>query len=127
MSDGVSKVFGAGALVLAVAATVAIVAPDTKAPDARRLLGDSRAVWRDGGKYYAIDVVWPDGGRSVEYRDAGEAPCRRRLKGAKCLLRDGGLAPELLRYPADQLSGTCEGVACAVLAGQNADGPEVAP
>lgn len=125
MNEGVSKILGTGAMVLVVAAAVAVVAPRAKPPQERRLLSNSRAVWLDGKKLYAVEVLWPDGGHSVEYLTAENAPCKRRLKGMKCFLPDGGLAPELLRYPADQLSGICEGVACLVPAGIDADGPEV--
>lgn len=87
---------------------------------------ESKVVFDGGAKFYAVPVWFADGGEGVVL--VANAPCKRRLPGNElCFLIDGGLPPELNRYPADALEGVCDGVACSVLAGVDADGPEVEP
>jgi hypothetical protein len=89
------------------------------------VFSESKVVFDGGDKLYAVPALLPDGGRDVALMSV--APCKRRLPGnLLCFLSDGGLPPEFNRYPADSLEGICEGVACSVLAGVDADGPEVA-
>lgn len=90
----------------------------------------SKVVFVDGGKFYYVPVVLVDGGSGAVL--LAQAPCKRRPIDAGidgCVRApDGGVAPLLARYPAQELTGSeCEEVACSVWQGVDADGPEVAP
>lgn len=79
----------------------------------------------DGGKAYRVPVRLKDGGTDYDVKTAAEAPCKRRRPKADCRFADGGLAPDLNRYPSSMLSGVgCEPVACSVWLGENADEDE---
>lgn len=111
-----------------------------KADIATESRGESKVHWlRDGTKVYRVPVVMRDGGRDVDERGSLEAPCKRRPKGvdgALCLHATTDLSgkptqgpsPELNRYPAAEMIGPgCEGVACSVFLGEDADAEEVKP
>ena len=83
----------------------------------------------DGGKGYVLPADLEDGG--TEWLVTSVAPCVRRPvdAGAQCLRRiaDGGVVDfgTLNRFPAaDAFGEGCEGVACTVIAGQDADESE---
>jgi hypothetical protein len=116
----------AAAIIAAVGLTVAVFAleggGDEKAV-VELQFSESKVVWDGGDKLYAIPVALADGGSDIAL--VVEAPCKRRLpKNELCFLEDGGLPAELLRYPAQQLSGICDNVACSVFAGEDADAME---
>lgn len=92
---------------------------------------ESKVAWlEDGGKSYRVPVKLKDGGRDVDERGKDEAPCKRLPKGGdgnRCR-HNGQPAPELNRYPADEMTGPdCEGVACSVWLGEDASKDEVEP
>lgn len=110
------------ALGLGITALVLKGGGDEKAVVDMQLL-DSKVVWDGGDKLYAIPVELEDGGRDIAL--TAVAPCKRRLpENGLCFLEDGGLPAELLRYPAQQLSGICDNVACSVFAGEDPDAME---
>ena len=90
--------------------------------------GESKVAWLpDGTKIYEVPVVLKDGGRDIDKRPTTEAPCKRRPKGidgALCQYK-GKDAPELNRYPAAEMIGPgCQGCACSVWLGEDADAEE---
>lgn len=113
----------AGAAV-ALALVVGVVVLQKDAPPVLDV-GPARLVRAlDGGKAYVVESA----GQTV-LLDA--APCVRRRKGSapgSCLMRFDGRdldQGELSRFPASVASGPdCEPVACAVLAGEDADALE---
>lgn len=98
----------------------------------------AKAAWReDGMKVYLVPVVLKDG--TVAEKETTEAPCKRRPKsvdGSQCQrvsLDISGKpridpAPVLGRFAAsDMLGDGCEPVACAVMAGDDAEAGEDPP
>ncbi len=118
---------------VAVGALVALSDSDlgTAPQDSRRLrLAESKLVeLPDGGKGYVLPADLEDGG--VEYLTTDAAPCARRRPGllGTCLRRsaDGGTVDpgDYNRFPSSEAVGVgCEGVACSVVAGEDADESE---
>ena len=108
----------AGVGVLSAAAVVSgiDVAVEASAANSAEYVYDSHVVFDGGVKLYTLD----DGGVT----DA--APCSRRQPSDLLCLRNGSLPPPLNRFPRKESNGLCEDVACAVMAGEDADAPEVA-
>lgn len=106
----------------------------TEEPSPVEYIANSKVAFDGGAKFYLVPVKYADGGTAVISKS--EAPCKRRpigISGALCLRVAPGSgislpAPEGNRYPASEMLGTgCEGVACSVWAGNDAEGPETAP
>ena len=99
---------------------------------------ESKVAWReDGGKVYVVPVVLRDG--TFATKETFDAPCKRRprgVDGSQCQrvsLDINGKArtdpaPTLGRFAAsDMLGADCEPVACSVMAGEDAEAPEMRP
>lgn len=134
--------FTLAALSVIAAAGIGVALVDK--PEAKDTLrpSESHVVWIDGLKRYAVPVDQADGGQGVTLTE--DAPCKRRqlrtrescvrtftafvmtekgyeLRETVRELRDG----DTNRYPASELEGDgCEGVACAVMLGDDADDEE---
>lgn len=135
-----SKVVGLAAVATAVIVGVVTLADLTlvKSDVVAESLGESKVAWlEDGTKVYRVPVRLRDGGVDFDTKAAAEAPCKRRpAKAVDCqhtyVTHEGKevteQAPELNRYPAASMSGTeCEGVACSIFLGEDAEAPEVKP
>ena len=92
------------------------------APELLQVLEPSKlARLPDAGRGYVVTVRVPDGGSEVR---TTLADCARRKPGALCTRLDGGDPGDWNRYPATQLVGVCQMVACSIFSGQNPNADE---
>lgn len=103
---------------------------DVKPPQAVERPGEERLVFVEGAKKYVRPLVLTDGGEVLLLVDTPSC-VRRPTKDADCRRRepDGGARDfgVLNRFRASEAVGAgCEPVACAVMAGEDADAAEAA-
>lgn len=121
------------AAAVALVGIIAVVASDDGV--VAEVPANAKVAWRkDGTRVYVVPVLMKDG--TVVEKETEEAPCKRRPKDV-----DGKLcqrvqldiqgkprtdpAPVLGRFPAETMLGDgCEPVACAVMAGEDAEATE---
>lgn len=120
--------FAALALGVTLGAVGATEVLDVKPPQAVERPGEERLVFVEGAKKYVRPMTLTDGGEVLLLVDTPSC-VRKPTEAADCLRRedDGGARDfgVLNRFRASEAVGAgCEPVACAVIAGEYADGAE---